>query len=64
MIKKYVVHIRSLKQAFNRGLILKKVHRVNQFYQEEWLKPYIDMNSELRKKSKKRFWKTFLQVDE
>ena len=27
----YVVHIRSLKQALNHGLILKKVHRVIQF---------------------------------
>ena len=51
--KNYVVHIRSLKQALNHKLILKKVHRVIQFYQEAWLKPYIDMNTELRKKSKK-----------
>ena len=29
----YVAHIRSLKQALNRGLILKKVHKVIQFYQ-------------------------------
>ena len=47
--KNYVVHIRSLKQALNHGLILKKVHRVIPFYQEAWLKPYIDMNTELRK---------------
>ena len=50
--KNYVVHIRSLKQALNHGLILKKVHRVIQFNQEPWLKPYIDMNTELRKKVK------------
>ena len=49
----YVVHIRSLKQALNQGLILKKVHRVIQFNQEAWLKPYIDMNTELRKQPKK-----------
>ena len=30
----YVVHIRSLKQALNHGLRLKKVHRVIQFNQE------------------------------
>ena len=48
--KNYVVHIRSLKQALNHGLILEKVHRVIQFNQEAWLKPYIDMNTELRKK--------------
>ena len=53
--KNYVVHIRSLKQALNHGLILKKVHRVIQFNQEAWLKPYIDMNTELRKKAKNDF---------
>ena len=51
--KNYAVHIRSLKEALNHGLILKKVHKVIQFYQEAWLKPYIDMNTELRKKAKK-----------
>ena len=30
----FVVHIRSLKQALDYGLILKKVHRVIQFNQE------------------------------
>ena len=43
----YVVHIRALKQALDHGLILKKVHRVIEFRQEAWLKPYIDMNTEL-----------------
>ena len=51
----YAVHIRALKQALSHGLILKKVHRVIQFNQEAWLKPNIDMNTELRKKNKKRF---------
>ena len=50
--KDYVVHITSLKQALNHGLILKKVHRVIQFDQEAWLEPYIDMNTELRKQEK------------
>ena len=50
--KNYFVHIRSLKQALNHGLILKKVHRVIQFNQEAWLKTYFDMNTELRKKQK------------
>ena len=45
--KKYVIHINSLKQALNYGLKLKKVHRISEFNQEAWLKPYIDMNTEL-----------------
>ena len=50
--KNYVAHMRSLKQALNHELIPKKVHRVIQFNQEAWLKPYIDMNTELRKQAK------------
>ena len=52
---KHVVHIRSLKQAFNHELILEKVHQVIQFNQEVWLKLYIDMNIKLREKGKKLF---------
>ena len=44
----YVVHIRAIKQSLNHGLILKKVHKINQFNQKEWLKPYIDMNTKER----------------
>ena len=32
--KKYVIHIRVLKQALNCGLKLKKVHRIIQFKQK------------------------------
>ena len=60
--KKYVVHIRSLKQALNHGLKLKKVHRIIEFNQETWLKPYIDMNTELRKIAKNDFEKDFFKL--
>ena len=60
--KDYVVHIRQLKQALSHGLIFKKVHRVIQFYQGAWLKPYIDMNTELRKKAKNDFEKDFFKL--
>ena len=32
--KKYVIYIRSLKQALNHGLKLKKVHRIIKFKQK------------------------------
>ena len=58
--KKYVVHINSLKQALNHGLKLKKIHRMIEFNQEAWLKPYIDMNTELRKLARNDFEKYLL----
>ena len=60
--EKYVVHIRALKQALNHGLIFKKVHRVIQFNQKAWLKPYIDMNTKLRKEAKNDFEKDFFKL--
>ena len=48
----YFVHIKSLKQALNHGLILKKFHGVIKFDQKAWLNPYIDMNAKLRQKAK------------
>ena len=48
----HLIHIRALKQALDHGLKLTKVHRVIEFRQEAWLKPYIDMNTELRKHAK------------
>ena len=47
------MHIKALKKAFNHELILGKVHRVIQFNQNEWLKPYIDMNTKLKTEAKK-----------
>ena len=56
----YATHIRNLKQALYHGLFLKKVHRLTKFDQNTWLKPYIDMNTNLRKKAKHDFEKDFL----
>ena len=47
--KKYVVHIKLLKQALNHGLKLENIHRIIEFNQKAWLKPYIGMKPELRK---------------
>ena len=58
----YVVHIRSLKQALNHGLILKKVHGVIKFNQKAWLKEYVDMNTQLGKQAKNDFEKDFLKL--
>ena len=44
-----VIHIRTLKKALNRGLVCKKAHKMIKFNQNAWLKPYIDMNTDLKK---------------
>ena len=48
----YVIHKRNSKQALNHRLVLKKVQRVIKYNQNSWLKPYIDINADLRKKAK------------
>ena len=58
----YVVHIKNLKPELNHGLILEKVHRVIQFNSKPWLKPDIDMNTNLRQKAKTSFGKYFFNL--
>ena len=60
--KKYVAHINTLKQALNHGLIFKKIHRVIEFNQKAWLKPSIDMNTELRKLARNDFEKDLFKL--
>ena len=42
--------------------MLKNVHRVIQFNQKAWLKPYIDMNTKLREEAKNEFEKDFFKL--
>ena len=58
----YVTHILALKQALNHGLKLSKVHRVIEFRQEEWLKPYIEINTKLHLQAKYDFEKDFFRL--
>ena len=60
--KKNVTHINSLKQALNHGLKLKKIHRIIEFNQKEWLKPYIDLNTELKKAATNDFEKDLFNL--
>ena len=56
------MHIKSLKQALNHGLKLNKIRRIIEFNQEAWLKPYIHMDTELRKVAKNDFKKDFFKL--
>ena len=59
---KYVVNISTLKQAIKHGLRLLTVYRVIEYNQSNWLKPYIDKNTALRKVAKNKFVKDFFKL--
>ena len=58
----YVLHEENLKLYLSLGLKLKKVHRVLEFSEKPWLKPYIDFNTEKRKDAKNAFEKDFFKL--
>ena len=47
--KNHVVHYRNLQYYLSEGLILKMVHRILEFKQSAWMKPYIGFNTQKRK---------------
>ena len=53
--RKYVVHIKALKQAIDHGLVLEKIHRAIEFKQSAWIREYIDFNTKLRTAAKNDF---------
>ena len=58
----YVVHIKVLKYYLQRGMKINKINRVIQFRQKEWLKPWIDFNTEKRKKANSDFEKDLYKL--
>ena len=55
--EKYVVHIRTLQFYLKHGLKLKKIHRAIKYEQKDFLKPYIEYNTEKRKNARNDFEK-------
>ena len=49
--EKYDLHYRNLQYYLSEGLILKRVHRILEFKQSTWMKPYIDFNTQKRKEA-------------
>ena len=59
---KYIIHYKNLIQCLKAGLKLKKIHRGIKFIESEWMKPYIEMNTNLRTKAKNNFEKDFFKL--
>ena len=54
--------MRKLKQVLNHRLVFKKVYKMIKSNQNGWLKPCIDMNTDLRQKAKNYFEKDFFTL--
>ena len=60
--KKYVLHYKNLIQCLDMGLKVTHIHRGIRFVESEWMKPYIDKNTNLRAKAKNNFEKDFYKL--
>ena len=59
---KYVIHYKNLIQCLRAGMKLKKIHRRIKFKESEWMRSYIEMNTNLRTKAKNNFEKDFFKL--
>ena len=59
---KYVVHYENLKYYLLLGMQLIKIHKVLSFKQSNWLKTYVDFNTEKRKQSRDEFSKIMYKL--
>lgn len=60
--KNYVLHIKNLKLYLKLGLKIQKVHKVLEFSQEAFLKPYIKLCTEKRQMATNTFEKNLYKL--
>ena len=57
-----VIHYRNLQQCLELGMKLKKIHRILKFNQRDWIRPYIDFNTQKRMISNNEADKNFFNL--
>jgi hypothetical protein len=60
--EKYILHYSNLKLYHSLGMRVTKIHRAIKFRQEQWMAPYIQLNTELRKKATSDFEKDYFKL--
>jgi len=59
---KYVTHYVNLKLYIRLGMRLTRVHRILEFSQSPWMKPYIDFNTNMRRQATTDFERDFYKL--
>ena len=58
----YTIHYLNLKLYVELGMVVRKVHRILQFTQALWLKPYIEKNTTKRQQATNKFEESFFKL--